>query len=54
VNGGWHDARLERIYRAAERVAEALPEDSVEEDCVRLAMSKLDEADMIIARTVSA
>jgi hypothetical protein len=44
----WGDPRLAYAYLLISRIADTLTEDSPEEDAVRLAMSKLDEADMIL------
>lgn len=44
----WGDARLAYLYLQAEAIAEKLPEDSPEETALRIAMSKIDEADMCL------
>jgi hypothetical protein len=48
----WSDARLCYLYCQLEAIAEQMVEDSGEENCLRHAMSKIDEADMIIRQRV--
>lgn len=44
----WHNPKLAYLYLQAEAIAEKLPEDSPAENALRIAMSKIDEADMCL------
>jgi hypothetical protein len=46
--GAWGDRRLEVAYQQLMILADSLTEGSPQQDCVCQAMSKLDEADMIL------
>jgi hypothetical protein len=48
ANRTWHEPKLAYLYLLAERLAETMREDSPEETALRLAMSKIDEADMCL------